>query len=110
VLRAVVIAIAAALVSTGAALLACGIRVPGWQSLTIGLVVLVGTVFERWRYRRVEPPAQGPWQRTGEQFLDPTSDRPVEVMFDPRTGERRYVAGRGAAADDVPSDSGGPGS
>jgi len=31
------------------------------------------------------------WRPTGEKFIDPASDKPVEVWFDPATGERRYV-------------------
>jgi hypothetical protein len=92
-LRTVVIAAAAILACGGAALIACGVHAPGWQALIIGMIILVGTLFERWRYRRIEKPLDGPWQRTGEQFIDPSSGDAVEVMFDPSTGERRYVAG-----------------
>ena len=92
-LRTVVIAAAAILACGGAALIACGVRAPGWQALIIGAIILIGTLFERWRYRRIEKPLDGPWQRTGEQFIDPSTGDPVEVMFDPSTGERRYVAG-----------------
>jgi hypothetical protein len=91
-LRTVVIAGAAILVCTGIALLACGVQVPGWQALVIGVIVLIGTLFERWRYRQIEQPPKEQWQHTGERFLDPSTGQPVEVMFDPRTGERRYVA------------------
>ena len=93
-LRTVVIAVAAILTGVGIVLLACGIHVPGWQVLVLGVIVLIGTLFERWRYRRIEQPPNGHWQRTDEKFIDPSTGEPVEVMFDPRTGERRYV-GRG---------------
>jgi len=92
-LRTIVIVAAAILACGGAALIACGVHAPGWQALTIGVIILAGTLFERWRYRRIEKPLDGPWQRTGEQFIDPATGDPVEVMFDPATGERRYVAG-----------------
>jgi hypothetical protein len=91
-LRTVVISVAAILVCAGIGLIASGIHAPGWQALVIGLIVLVGTLFERWRYRHIEEPPKGQWQRTGERFLDPSTGDAVEVMFDPRTGERRYVA------------------
>ena len=91
-LRTAVLATAAMLICAGITLIACGVHVPGWQLLVIGVTVLIGTLFERWRYRRIEQPPAGPWQHTGERFLDPSSGDPVEVMFDPRTGERRYVA------------------
>ena len=93
-LRTVVIAAAAILTSIGIALIACGVHAPGWQAFIIGVIMLIGTLFERWRYRHIEEPLNGPWQRTGEQFIDPSTGDPVEVMFDPGTGERRYVAGR----------------
>ncbi|HEX3951031.1 MAG TPA: hypothetical protein VHW95_14340 [Steroidobacteraceae bacterium] len=93
-LRVIVIAVGAILTCAGAVLIACGVHAPGWQALAIGVIVLIGTLFERWRYRRIEKPLKGNWERTEEQFIDPSSGQPVEVMFDPRTGERRYVAGR----------------
>jgi hypothetical protein len=98
VLRTVVIAAAAMLTCLGIGLVACGVHAPGWQVLAIGAIVLVGTLFERWRYRHIEEPPEGHWQRTGEQFIDPSTGDPVEVMFDPGTGERRYVAGTSGAA------------
>ena len=92
-LRIVVIAVGAILTCAGILLIALGVHVPGWQALAIGVIVLMGTLFERWRYRRIEKPLNGNWQRTEEKFVDPSSGEPVEVLFDPRTGERRYVAG-----------------
>jgi len=91
-LRTVVIAAAAILTGVGIVLIACGVHAPGWQTLVIGVIVLIGTLFERWRYRHIEEPPPGDWQRTEEQFIDPSTGDPIEVMFNPRTGERRYVA------------------
>lgn len=90
-LRAVVIAVAAILACTGVALIAHGVPAPGWQALGIGLVLLIGTLFERWRYRRLEDVPRGDWQSTGERFVDPSTGEPVQVLFNPHTGERRYV-------------------
>jgi hypothetical protein len=100
-LRSVVIAVAAILTCIGIGLIAYGVYAPGWQVLVIGLIVLIGTLFERWRYRRIEEASNGQWQRTDERFIDPTTGDPVEVMFDPRTGERRYVAGKSRGAKDA---------
>jgi len=99
-LRTVVIAAAAILTCVGIGLIACGVDAPGWQALAIGVIVLIGTLFERWRYRRIEQERNSEWQRTGEQFFDPSTGDPVEVMFDPRTGERRYVAGKSRGGKD----------
>jgi hypothetical protein len=98
-LRTAVIVVAVILACIGIVLIACGVHA-GWQALVLGVIVLIGTLFERWRYRRIEEPSNGNWQRTDEQFIDPSSGEPVEVMFDPRTGERRYVAGKSRAAKD----------
>lgn len=100
-LRSVVIAVATILTCIGIGLIAYGVYAPGWQVLVIGLIVLIGTLFERWRYRRIEEASNGQWQRTDERFIDPTTGDPVEVMFDPRTGERRYVAGKSRGAKDA---------
>jgi hypothetical protein len=99
-LRTFVIAGAAILTCVGIGLIACGVHAPGWQVLVLGAIVLIGILFERWRYRRIEEPSNGHWQRTEEQFIDPSTGDPVEVMFDPRTGERRYVAGKSRGAKD----------
>jgi hypothetical protein len=99
-LRTVVISGAAILTCVGIGLVACGVHAPGWQALVTGVIILIGTLFERWRYRRIEKPPQGDWQQTGEQFIDPSTGDPVEVMFNPRTGERRYVAGKPWGAKD----------
>jgi hypothetical protein len=99
-LRTLVIAAASVLTCVGIGLIACGVHAPGGQALAIGVIVLIGTLFERWRYRRIEEPPQGNWQRTGEKFIDPSSGDPVEVMFEPSTGERRYVAAQSRAAKD----------
>jgi hypothetical protein len=102
-LRTVVIVAAAILTCAGIGLIAWGVHVPGWQALVTGVVVLIGTLLERWRYRRIEEPPKGQWQRTGEKFLDPSTGDPIEVMFDPRTGERRYVTAQPRGANDPPS-------
>ena len=99
-MRAVVIIASSLLACAGIVLIACGVHAPGWQALAVGVVVLVGTLFERWRYRRIEKPQNGAWQRTEERFIDPASGQSVEVMFDPRTGERRYVAERPRETED----------
>jgi len=101
-LRTVVIAAASILTCVGIGLVAAGAYVPGWRALAIGVIVLIGTLFERWRYRNIEEPGKGNWQRTGEQFIDPSTGDPVEVMFDPGTGERRYVAARSGEPKDSP--------
>jgi len=93
-LRAVLILAALGAVALGAWLLVQGVRGPGIYVLVVGAAVCIGTLFERWRYRQEDsqppqPPAH--WQCTGERFEDPHSGDTIEVYFDPRNGERRYV-------------------
>ena len=57
-----------------------------------GLVVLVGCVFERVRYKRLNASVTDPrFKATPERFRDPTSGEVVRVYADPATGERLYV-------------------
>ena len=64
---------------------------PGLYALGFGILILLGTVFERWRYRKYERAPGSCWQATGERFVDPTTGKNVEVFYDPVSGERRYV-------------------
>ena len=55
-----------------------------------GAVLLAAVLFERWRYRPFSAPKPGAWQRTSERFIDPETGRPMQVYYNPTTGERRY--------------------
>lgn len=55
-----------------------------------GILVIV-VLFERWRYRRNEHANDRHWQSTGEKFEDPETGQTMEVLYDPVSGERRYV-------------------
>jgi len=56
-----------------------------WSGL-IALAVLL----ERWRYRSREAAGDGSWEKTDERFIDPESGQAMQVLYNPRTGERRY--------------------
>ena len=83
-------ALATLLALTGAGMLWAGRVQPGVQLLAGGVLALLATVFEQWRYRKRLPPSAR-WQPTGERFEDPATGEPMEVLYDPLTGERRYV-------------------
>jgi hypothetical protein len=91
VLRTALLLAAGALALCGVLLLVRGVAGPGAYALGLGAVILLATVFERWRYRpNRERPGAG-WQPTGERFEDPHTGETVQVLYDPRSGERRYV-------------------
>lgn len=77
----------------GAAVAAAYRQVFAVHLLLLGLMLTVGVVFERWRYKRTlqQPPTRGS-VATGERFVDPTSGELIEVYCDPRDGARSYVA------------------
>ncbi|MGH8150914.1 MAG: hypothetical protein ACRETB_13210 [Steroidobacteraceae bacterium] len=101
-LRTTLIAVALVAMAVGLALLVAGREGPGLVVLCDGAVVFLAIVFERWRYQRGRTAAREPppsvgepsgegWERTGERFEDPDTHEIVEVLFNPRSGERRYV-------------------
>ena len=90
-LRTALLIFACLLMALGAILCANGLpSVGGIQLLVGGTVILIGTLFERWRYHNRNASAEGDWQVTGERFVDPESGRQMEVLYDPNTGERKY--------------------
>lgn len=90
-LRIAVIAVGGICILGGAAALVAGFP-GGWAALGFGAVLLLGTLYERVRYKPVETGRPGPgWQRTAERFFDEDRGKPVTVYIHPETGERRYV-------------------
>jgi hypothetical protein len=91
-LRAFVIGCGVVLVLGGLALI---VALPkGWPAgaelVVFGVLVLIGTIFERWRYRGRVNRASRTWQATEERFRDPISGELLEVAYDPATGQRDY--------------------
>ena len=90
-LRLVVVGLGCVAVAGGALLVLTGTRGSGIYLICVGAAVILGTVFERWRYRNAAPPPGARWERTGERFVDPTSGETMEVHYDRASGERRYL-------------------
>lgn len=63
----------------------------GLPPLVFGLLLVVGTWFERWRYKGMQRPAETRGEPTGERFIDPETGGLVEVYYDSASGERSYV-------------------
>jgi hypothetical protein len=74
----------------GAFLCTRGVGYGGVQILLFGAIFVLGTLFERWRYNNKNAAADADWQVTTERFVDPESGKVMEVLYDPRSGERRY--------------------
>lgn len=106
-LRKFLLAIGIALLVAAALLTLFGHWPPALWCLINGALLTAGIVFERWQYRQPQTRAPGAgWQITGERFVDPTSGEFMEVWFEPRSGERRYVrsAGKSGRAMNAPRD------
>jgi hypothetical protein len=59
--------------------------------LVFGTLLLLGTLFERWRYKAAQTPGSARGQPTGERFVDPETGALMEVWYDAGSGERSYV-------------------
>jgi len=92
-LRAITLLFGLALLGFGGGLaLHFGTLFPALVPAGAGALILLGTLFERHRYRPLGDAPPGPgWTDTGERFRDPETDAPVAVFFHARSGERRYV-------------------
>jgi hypothetical protein len=67
--------------------------------VALGVLLLVGTLWEHLYYKPVErerPSAN--WRMTNERFIDPSTGEAVVVYVDDTTGERRYVRAADGAA------------
>jgi hypothetical protein len=86
------------LIAAGIVLRLVGTGAPAWNLIAMGAVLGLALVFERWRYRGSDVLGASGWHRTEERFEDPESGQIMEVLYDPATGQRRYVK-----ASDAPS-------
>ena len=97
-LRAVVIALGAALLTAAVAI---AILAPaGWaaaiQCAVLGVLILIGTLLEK-HYRSRRSLTGASWQTTGERFMDPITGQFTEVRYNPQTGERSYEPSESAS-------------
>jgi hypothetical protein len=93
VLRAV--ALAFGLCVLGVAVVLAAIGAPGrlcFQVGVPGLIITVGMLVERWRYKKPTRALPGPgWVASEERFVDPETGKVLTVFYQAQTGERRYV-------------------
>lgn len=90
--RGILIALAVISILCGLVALATGAFPPAAIFAIWGVLLVVGTVFERVIYKQTKPQPPGTgWVRTAERFIDDASGKPITVYVEPRTGERQYV-------------------
>jgi uncharacterized membrane protein HdeD (DUF308 family) len=92
VLRGVLIVVGVICVLCGLVALATGVFPPAAVFAFWGIIILIGTVFERVVYKQTQtvPPGAG-WVRTPERFVDDATGKPITVYVEPASGERQYV-------------------
>lgn len=95
-LRKALLGFACILAIFGVSLVLAG-EAHAWPMAAWGLVLLLAVVFERWRYAQRGEVNAGDWQETPERFVDPESGKLMQVLYQPATGERRYVPVEDAA-------------
>lgn len=92
-LRSAVIVIGAACFLGGLVCLVTNVASPAWVAIFWGGLIVLGTVWERFRYKPLEDGRPGAgWIATPESFVDDETGKPVRVWLEPATGERRYVS------------------
>lgn len=92
-LRIVVAGIGAFLLLSGLFTI-CVARVfpPAFGAVIFGALILIGTLAEQYRYKRVRRGQPGPgWRLGAERFVDPESGKIVAVWYNDRIGERAYA-------------------
>ena len=90
-LRAFVLGLGGLLAACGAVALFLGACPPAFVFGSWGVLILLGTLYERNRYKALETARPGDgWTATTEKFIDDESGAPVTVYVN-AAGERRYV-------------------
>jgi len=93
-LRSLVIVIGALCFIGGLIALLLGLCPPAFVFVFWGAILLLGTVYERVRYKPIEKVTPGAgWTRTDERFIDDETGQPVTIWLDPASGERKYIKG-----------------
>jgi hypothetical protein len=89
-LRNLVLGLAVLVFCSGLLLLAVS-PANAFPPLVFGTLLLLGTVFERWRYKQPRSAGTAKGVATGERFVDTETGALMEVWYDAASGERSYV-------------------
>lgn len=90
-LRNAVLVIAVVALVVGLLLLSTRLFIPAGWLLLNGTLLLLGTLFERWRYKQSKTAAAAKGVATDEKFIDTETGALMQVYYDAATGERSYV-------------------
>jgi len=91
-LRSVVLAIGIVCLVVGVFGFAIGHFPPAFMFLFWGAILVLGVIYERFRYKPLAQNVPGPgWEKTPERFVDDETGKTVTVYVRPETGERQYV-------------------
>jgi membrane protein implicated in regulation of membrane protease activity len=90
-LRSAIVFIGAACVVGGVLAILWTRTFPGAVFVFWGAVLLLGTLYERVRYKVLLREQPRDAVRTNERFVDDETGKTVTVYIDPTTGERSYV-------------------
>jgi hypothetical protein len=91
-LRGIILFAGGFVLAGGLVCLVAGAYPPGIAAIAFGASILIGTLYERVRYKPVETAVPGPgWEATDERFIDHATGRTVTVYIQRSTGERKYV-------------------
>ena len=92
-MRVVLLVIAGLLVAGGVAMAVLCIFPAAIGLGAWGVILLIGLLIERWRYKPLSERSPGPdWAATGERFVNPETGKLVMVYYHRASGERRSVA------------------
>jgi len=89
-LRSAIIVVGALCFAGGTIAVLSGVM-PGFVFAVWGAVLLLGTLYERVRYKALLRQKPGGFVRTSERFVDEGTGRTITVYIDPASGERSYV-------------------
>jgi hypothetical protein len=90
-LRSAIVAIGALCLAGGAVAMFWTGWMPGAMFVFWGALLLLGTLYERVRYKALVAKSPSGMVRTSERFVDPETGKTVTVYIEPKTGERSYV-------------------
>jgi hypothetical protein len=90
--RIIVLVCGLVVLAGGVLLILIHVTSVGFDLALVGFVVSAGMIFERARYQRTLRAGDlAGFEKTSEDFVDPSTGKVTETWYNPKSGERRYV-------------------